>query len=208
MQKRLFVLVATLISMTLIFTVFITPAPVSSSSQGDIDWHSYEEGTSKADRLGKPIFIDFMAEWCGSCQKMEEETYSDPGVQEKSGEVIFIKVDVDERSDLSSRYEISAVPTMVFESPEGEEVDRNVGFMSASELKEKLDSVISEFDDNRNDETDESVDLEEGSEEEKPFWKNFLFWNVAASLIAAVFIVMLLRRRKIDDKEDEEGDEG
>lgn len=81
----------------------------------------------KADR----ILVDFYATWCGPCKMlgMVMEKY------EKESNVKIVKIDVDGAPNLSSKYKIFSVPTLIiFEN--GKEVKRTSGFMSEEELKE------------------------------------------------------------------------
>ena len=80
--------------------------------------------------------IKFGAKWCGPCKKI------DPYFNELSNEyknVIFTHVDVDEDQDVAEDYEISALPTFVFEKGD-EEVSRFEG-----SDKEGLKAVLDEF---------------------------------------------------------------
>lgn len=76
------------------------------------------------------VFVDFFAKWCGPCKMIS------PVVDEISNEiedVTFVKIDVDESSDIASRFSIMSIPTlMIFKN--GELKSKNVGFMSKSEI--------------------------------------------------------------------------
>ncbi len=58
-----------------------------------------------------PVFVDFWAEWCGPCRMVS------PVVDELAtiydGRVKFVKVNVDEASELASRYQVFSIPTLV-----------------------------------------------------------------------------------------------
>lgn len=66
------------------------------------------------------VVVDFSAKWCGPCKKIE------PFIEKLSGvhtSVLFLKVDVDELSDVASKYEVNSMPTFIFYI-NGIEVDR------------------------------------------------------------------------------------
>lgn len=59
---------------------------------------------------GKPVLIDFYADWCGPCRMLA------PTIEEIAGEredVKVCKVNVDEQSELATTFEISVIPTLV-----------------------------------------------------------------------------------------------
>lgn len=190
-------LVIVVLSVFLILSAI--PFPSQLASGEEIDWNTYEEGTDKAQRDNNPILIDFMTDWCGACEKMENDTYTDPRVQERTDDIVFIEVNAEERGNLASEYEISSVPTLVFESPDREEIDREVGFLSASELVEELDALSDEFGGGQ-DEKSSNEDLDQDVDEETPFWKDMIFLNVVISTIVAVAIILVLKRRGEDEE--------
>lgn len=82
------------------------------------------------------VIVDFFAEWCGPCKMLA------PVLDELSAEmgdkVKVVKVDVDKDGELAIQYKVMGVPTMVF-FKDGQDVDKIVGFVPKSALKEKLE---------------------------------------------------------------------
>ena len=62
-------------------------------------------------RSDKPVIVDFWAEWCGPCHAVAPVL--DKIVEERSGEVKLVKVNIDEQQDLAQRYGIASIPTMI-----------------------------------------------------------------------------------------------
>ncbi len=74
------------------------------------------------------ILVDFYANWCGPCKMLS------PILEKVSSDIKVIKVDVDKFEKLSREYGIMSIPTVIlFEN--GEEVKRNIGFMSQEQVE-------------------------------------------------------------------------
>lgn len=58
----------------------------------------------------EPVVVKFGAEWCGPCRSLDKviDQY-----QQKSGSVNVVKIDVDERGDLASHYNVSGIPKVI-----------------------------------------------------------------------------------------------
>lgn len=88
-----------------------------------------------ASAAGKPVMVDFYADWCISCKEMEKKTFSNPAVQESLRDAVLLQADVTANDDqdqaLMKRFGIVGPPSMLFFSPSGAELSqyRLVGFL-------------------------------------------------------------------------------
>ena len=82
-----------------------------------------------------PVLVDFSAVWCGPCRAIEPHV--EAIASELQGKAKVVTVDVDEHSDVASKYGIMSIPALlVFKN--GQEVDRLVGAVP----KERIHSLI------------------------------------------------------------------
>jgi len=89
--------------------------------------------------MSKVILMDFSAEWCGPC-KIQDPILEE--LEEKfKGQVEFKKIDVDANMDMSSKYNISAVPTLVLEK-DGEIFKKYIGITRADVLEPDLKAAL------------------------------------------------------------------
>ena len=91
-----------------------------------VEWvESYEEGEELAREMGRPVMVDFMADWCVACHELDGEVFRHPEVRQRlESEFIPVKIDYDARTKDSERaierFEVSGLPRVAFETPEGD----------------------------------------------------------------------------------------
>lgn len=88
---------------------------------------------------GKPIILDFSATWCGPCKKIGP--FIEELATEYDGRINVGKCDVDENDDLTAKFGIRNVPTVLFIKG-GEVVDKTVGAVKKETFVEKAEALI------------------------------------------------------------------
>ncbi len=66
----------------------------------------------------KPMVVDFFATWCGPCKELAP--ILDKIEQKHKGEIIFDRIDVDQKPELAMEFHVEAIPLLVFITPSGE----------------------------------------------------------------------------------------
>ena len=86
----------------------------------------------------KPMIIDFWAEWCGPCKMIAP--LLDEIAREKAGAVKVAKVNVDDNQSLSFKYNIRAIPALLF-FKNGQLRDQVIGVTSKKDLLSRLEAL-------------------------------------------------------------------
>jgi thiol:disulfide interchange protein DsbD len=108
--------------------------------------HSEEEALALAKAQGKPVILDFWADWCTACKELDKLAWSHPAVREEASRFIAVKLDGTESTPAfdaaTEKYRIAGMPTVIFIDPRGREVpERIMGAIGAEEMVAKLRAV-------------------------------------------------------------------
>ena len=161
--RKLYAVVGGIVGAYLLLGVLVTRgfilAPIQLSGGGGaaeakpgIAWGSDEAGAlARAASEGKPVLIDFTADWCAACKELEHYTYTDAGVIASSQSFVTVMVDATRGDDprvkaLLEKYDVAGLPTVKFLKPDGSTLnDLTVtGFIPASEFLPRMQSALTQ----------------------------------------------------------------
>jgi thioredoxin:protein disulfide reductase len=145
-----------LLSVAVLLRAGTLDAPRTSDTvlRWELTWDGAPATPSPVDRAlaaarasGKPVMIDFFAEWCAACKELDRATYVAPRVVAEAQRFVRIKVDGTNGQDaldaLYQRFGIEGLPTVAFVSSRGEILDhpRVMGFLGPAEFLEEMQRV-------------------------------------------------------------------
>jgi thiol:disulfide interchange protein DsbD len=108
----------------------------------------FRSAVAQSNAAGKPAMLDFYADWCTYCIKMEDYTFSDPAVQQALADTTLLQADVtaNDSEDLAllNHFGLFAPPAILFVGTNGQEIHgaRLVGFMDAENFLVHLQNTF------------------------------------------------------------------
>jgi thiol:disulfide interchange protein DsbD len=97
---------------------------------------------------GRPVMLDFYADWCVSCKEMERFTFTDERVVTRFKDMVLLQADVTannaEHAALLKRFRLFGPPGIVFFDRSGREIQglRVIGFQNADRFVPVLDQAL------------------------------------------------------------------
>jgi thiol:disulfide interchange protein DsbD len=105
---------------------------------------SVAELDQRLQSAGRPVMLDFYADWCVSCKEMESRTFVDPAVRARLDKAVLLRADVTANSEddraLLQRFHLFGPPGIILFDAQGHELEsaRVVGFQDAAKFGDSL----------------------------------------------------------------------
>ncbi len=123
--------------------------PTNAASLKGIVWLNDEAaGLSRAAAQNQPVMIDFTAEWCAACKKLERETFIAPDVIKMSEQFVCVRIDFTDAAEpevryLQKKYGVRGLPTIIFADSQGNVLlERSVTeFVKPEKLLERMRQI-------------------------------------------------------------------
>jgi thiol:disulfide interchange protein DsbD len=119
----------------------------SQAVASPVNWvrvNSLPELEQRLQGAGRPVMLDFYADWCVSCKEMETFTFSDPQVRAQMNRMLLLQADVTENSEqhklLLKRFSLFGPPGIIFFDAQGREIKglRVVGYQDSDRFLKTL----------------------------------------------------------------------
>ena len=101
-----------------------------------------DEALAQAQKENKPIVLDFFAEWCAPCQRMEKTTFEDERVKRLLSRCVFVRVDTDKHPEIAKRMAVEGLPDLRFALPDGKLINQLRSFQDAESFASELDGLL------------------------------------------------------------------
>ncbi len=106
-------------------------------------WHeSIEDALKAAKESGKPVLVDFYADWCGPCRELGEKVLDNPTHQKLMSKFEGVRVNTDKNRKLAKQYGVRGIPDVRVLDKDGKEVLRIRGFKGEQETVKALQGLF------------------------------------------------------------------
>jgi thiol-disulfide isomerase/thioredoxin len=118
---------------------------LAANGQQSIRWeHRFDHAVKRARAESKPIMIDFWADWCSWCHRLDETTYVDPVVVRLSEDFVAVKVDTEgarKNQEIALRYNVATLPTITFITPGGRQILTLKGYQGPGQFPRTMETA-------------------------------------------------------------------
>ncbi len=147
-DKRFFYLLKRIVAVIIVVVTLPMYRPLETNA---VEWQDYAPQTfASLLSNGRPVLLDFYADWCIPCHEMDQTTYRNSEVIQLLNDFDRVKVNLTDSDDVATKamarkYLILGMPTTVFLNSDGIEIKdmRAIGYVSASKMIQILTDIKS-----------------------------------------------------------------
>ncbi|MBI5916063.1 MAG: DUF255 domain-containing protein [Bacteroidetes bacterium] len=102
-MKKVFFIAIAIVSAGLVFAFMPKDGTGAKKAavEGQITWMTWDEAMKANEKAPKKIFIDFYTDWCGWCKKMDQSTFTEPGVVKYVNDNFYaVKFNAEQKEDV------------------------------------------------------------------------------------------------------------
>lgn len=119
---------------------------IAPTRAGGVNWlYSIKEGQAQAQKMKKPIMINFYADNNPWCKKLDKETFKNSKVIKLLAEFVCVKINGGKNKNLTYNYGINTYPTIKFLNPNGTSVGTIPGYLPPESFINLLKDALKRF---------------------------------------------------------------
>lgn len=126
--------------------LFILIVCTAQAAAKEIHWYNnFAQGSKIARETGKPLLLDFQADWCGPCKAMEIEFWPKQNVVEIAEKFVCVNIDIDKETSVAAQYQANPIPLMVIADPWSNQIYRHTGYRNMEGLLNVMKAMPGDF---------------------------------------------------------------
>lgn len=125
------------------FILLFSALGAAAQIEGIVWEKDFKKAQAAARASGRPMLLDFTANWCKPCLAMDKEFWVREDVVQATKPFIAVKIDYDAEKGLVDRYRVAAIPYVIFTDPLGNMVTFRRGFSKKN--VEELNAIFGEM---------------------------------------------------------------
>lgn len=152
-MKKNSLLTFLLLALIIVSTQIYSEDPSSDKSgESKIIWHNLDEGLKQASQDEKHLYIEFMADWCGWCRKLEKDVYTNQNIIDLlNNDFIAVRINGDSKEEIKYKgelisqqilakkeFSVNVFPTMWILKPDGSKLTMLRGYQTSDFMQEAL----------------------------------------------------------------------
>lgn len=100
--------------------------------------YSLDHAKALATNEKKLLLVDFTAEWCGPCKKMDMSSWPDPVVDSLSDKFVAVKIDIDQHRGIAQTFMVNSIPRVMIMDINEDKLEDRLGYMDDNGLAKML----------------------------------------------------------------------